>query len=184
MKGSPPAAGGPLTSKPTRLSTFGCATASAFLLPAVPSGRNRQEERDGQRPELTMAQQVAQAVMAFQQRTTGHAPKAVTVVLSEDTLVVTLHEALSPAEKDMAKSPAGAAKVQEFHRQLFANSADSLREEIKRITGVEVREAAAEVEPTTGAVVQAFTSGTMVQVFQLAQSILADTWNGKERGAE
>ena len=93
--------------------------------------------------ESTMARQVAQAVMAFQQRTTGHAPKAITVVLSQDTLVVTLHEALSPAEKDMAKkSPAGAAKAQEFHRQLFSNSSQSLLDEIQRITGVEVRQAA------------------------------------------
>ena len=129
------------------------------------------------RPEATMAQQVAQAVMSFQEKTTGHAPKAVTVVLSQDTLVVTLHEALSPAERDLAKSPAGAAKVQEFHRQLFTISSESLREEIKRITGVEVREAVAEIETSTGAVVCAFASGTMVQVFQLAQGILADTWN-------
>ena len=128
-------------------------------------------------PRSTMAQQVAQAVVAFQERTTGHAPKAVTVVLSQDTLVVTLHGALSPAEKDMAKSPAGAATVQEFHRQLFSNSSQSLREEIQRITGVDVREAVAEVEPSTGAVVCAFASGTMVQVFQLARGILADAWN-------
>ena len=94
----------------------------------------------------TMAQQIAQAAIAFEQRRTGHVPKSVTVVLSEDTLVITLHEALSPAEKALAKSPAGAAQVQEFHRQLFANSSDSLRQEIKRITGMEVREATAEVE--------------------------------------
>ena len=67
----------------------------------------------------TVAEQVAQAVNAFQQQRTGHLPKAVTVVLSEDTLVVTLHEALSPAEKALARTPAGAAQVQEFHRQLF-----------------------------------------------------------------
>ena len=60
--------------------------------------------------------------------------------------------------------------MQEFHRQLFTNSSDSLRQEIKRITGVEVREATAEVEPTTGTVVQAFTTGTVVQVFLLAQA--------------
>jgi uncharacterized protein YbcI len=131
------------------------------------------------KPNLTMAQQVAQAAIAFQRQRTGHAPKAVTVVLSEDTLVVTLHGALTPAEEAVVKkSPAGAAQVQEFHRQLFADSSDSLRKEIKRITGVKVREAAAEVEPTTGAVVHAFTSGTMVQVFQLAQGVPADTWNG------
>ena len=137
------------------------------------------------KPKLTMAQQVAQAAIAFQRQRTGHAPQAVTVVLSEDTLVVTLHGALTPAEEAVArKSPAGAAQVQEFHRQLFATSSDSLREEIKRITGVKVREAAAEVEPTTGAVVHAFTSGTMVQVFHLAHGILAGTWNGKDRGAK
>src|SRR5438067_5461750 len=96
----------------------------------------------------TMAEQVAQAARDFQQQRTGHIPKAVTVVLSNDTLVITLHEALSPAERALAKSAAGAAQVQEFHRQLFADSADSLREAIKRITGVQVREVAAEVETT------------------------------------
>jgi uncharacterized protein YbcI len=117
--------------------------------------------------ELTIAQKVAQAASAFQQQRTGHAPSAVTVVLSEDTLVVTLHEALTPAEKVLSRSPDGAAQVQEFHRQLFQNSLDSLREEISRITGRKVRQAVAEVEPTTGAVFHAFTTGTMVQVFLL-----------------
>jgi uncharacterized protein YbcI len=102
----------------------------------------------------------------------------VTVVLSQETLVITLHGVLSPAEEALARSPVGAAKVQEFHRQLFANSAESLRQEIKDITGVDVREAVAEVETTTGTVVQVFTTGTTVQVFQLAQSISADAWNG------
>lgn len=129
------------------------------------------------KPELTMAQQVAKVVMAFQKDLTGYAPKAVTVVLSKDTLVVTLHGALSPAEKDMAKTAAGAATVQEFHRQLFSNSSQKLREEIQKITGVEVREALAEVEPMTGAVVCAFASGTMVQVFQLTQDIPLAAWN-------
>jgi len=132
------------------------------------------------KPQPTMAQQIAQAAVAFQQRMTGHAPKAVTVVLSQDTLVVTLHGALSPAEKALAQSPAGAAQVQEFHRQLFASAAGSLRQEIKRITGVEVREATAEIEGTTGTVVQVFTAGTMVQVFQLAQSVPAGSWSGTE----
>ena len=130
----------------------------------------------------TMAEQVAQAVSAFQERRTGYPPKAVTVVLSEDTLVVTLHDALSPAEKALASTPEGAVQVQEFHRQLFKSSADLLRQEIKRITGVAVGEAAAEVETTTGAVVHAFTTGMMVQVFQLAGRISAETWNNSRLG--
>ncbi len=123
-----------------------------------------------------MAQQVANAAIALQKQRTGHAPQAVTVVLSDHTLVITLHGALTPAERAMASTPGGAAKVQEFHRQLFANSSDSIREEIKRITGVNVREAIAEVEMNTGAVVHAFTSGTMVQVFLLADGIPEDKW--------
>jgi uncharacterized protein YbcI len=126
----------------------------------------------------TMAQQIAQAASAFEKLRTGHGPKSVTVVLSEETLVVTLHGALSPAEKALAQTPAGAAQVQDFHRQLFNESADTLRREIKRITGVEVREATAEVETKTGTVVHVFTTGTMVQVFLLAQAMPADTWNG------
>jgi len=69
--------------------------------------------------------------------------------------------------------------VQEFHRQLFVNTAETLRQEIRNITGVEVREANAEVETTTGTVVQVFTTGTMVQVFQLAGSVPAETWSSK-----
>lgn len=119
-------------------------------------------------PEIqNIAQQVAEVARAFQKARTGHEPVAVTVVMSGETLVITMHGALTPAEQMMAREPLGAAKVQDFHRQLFANDSQSLRDEIKRITGVDVREAAAEVETSTGAVVHAFTSGTMVQVFML-----------------
>jgi uncharacterized protein YbcI len=60
----------------------------------------------------------------------------VSVVLSGDTLVVTLHGALSPAEQAMALTAVGAAKLQEFHRELFLNASDTLRDEIKQITGI------------------------------------------------
>ena len=133
-------------------------------------------------PISTVAREIAQAALSFEEQQTGRVPKSVTVVLSEETLVITLHEALSPAEHALAKSPGGAAQVQEFHRQLFADSADSLRQEIKRITGVEVREAAAEVEPTTGTVVKVFTTGTKVQVFLLARGVAADSWSGNRHG--
>jgi uncharacterized protein YbcI len=137
------------------------------------------------RSKSTMARQIAQAAIAFEQRRTGsHVPKSVTVVLSEGTLVITLHDALSPAEKALAKSPAGAAQVQDFHRQLFTNSADTLRQEIKRITGVEVREATAEVEMSTGTVVKVFTTGTVVQVFLLAAGVVADSWSGSASAAQ
>ena len=134
------------------------------------------------KPNSTMARQIAQAASLFEQLRTGNTPKSVTVVLSDTTLVITLHGALSEAEKALAKSPEGAAQIQHFHRQLFANASESLRQEIKRITGVEVREATAEVEPTTGTVVGVFTSGTTVQVYLLAESVPTETWTGSRPG--
>jgi hypothetical protein len=61
---------------------------------------------------------------------------------------------------------------------LFASSFEELRQEIQRITGVEVRQAAAEVEPKTGTVVKAFTTGAVVQVFLLSESVPAGAWSG------
>ena len=128
-------------------------------------------------PTLTMAQQIAEAACKSERSRTGLGPQAVTVVLSHDTLVITLHGALSPAERSLASTPAGAAQVQEFHRELFATSCESMRREIARITGVDVREATAEVETATGTVVHVFTTGTLVQVYLLDQSIAPEVWN-------
>ena len=118
--------------------------------------------------DTAMAKLIAEAANQFQFDTTGHNPKAVTVVLSDETLVITLHEALTPAEKALSQTSTGATQVQDFHRELFAASSESLRVAIEKITGRNVREAAAEVEPATGSIVHAFTSGTMVQVFLLS----------------
>jgi uncharacterized protein YbcI len=130
----------------------------------------------------SVAQQIAQSAIAFHQQRTGHEPQSAAVVLSGDTLLITLHGALSPAEKALAQSPAGAARLQEFHRQLFTTSADGLRQEIKRITGVEVREGSAEIEPTSGTVVQVFKTGAMVQVFLLSEGVPAGNWSGNASG--
>ena len=91
----------------------------------------------------TVAEQIAHAVCIFQRLATGHTPRAVSVVLSTDTLVVTLHEALTPAERAVFQSENGAARVREFHQHLFANSSRSLRQEIQFITGLHVRDATA-----------------------------------------
>jgi len=113
------------------------------------------------------SKELAQIALAMQSERTGHTPKAVTVVASDETVVLTLHEALTPAEKILARTESGATKVEQYHRALFAVSCDELRKEIQRLTGRRVREAAVVVEPATGAIVHAFTSGTVVQIFQL-----------------
>ena len=59
----------------------------------------------------TMAEQVAQAAIAIGERRTRHAAKSVNVMLSDNTLVITPHGALSPAETALDKTAAGSAKV-------------------------------------------------------------------------
>jgi len=72
--------------------------------------------------------------------------------------------------------------VQTFHRQLFSTSSERLQKEIKRITGVEWRKAVVEVEPTTGAVVQAFTRSDEVQIFCLAPGVPRNSPSGRGSG--
>jgi uncharacterized protein YbcI len=127
-----------------------------------------------------MAKQVALAAIAFEEQKTGRVPRSVTAVMSDETLVITLHAALSPAERDLAKTSEGAAQVQEYHQQLFNDSGESLRNEIKRITGVQVREAAVQLDPGTGIMVKAFTSGTVVQVFLLADRVASSGWTERD----
>jgi hypothetical protein len=65
-------------------------------------------------------------------------------------------------------------------------SSDSLRQEINqinRITGMKVREATAELEPASGAVVQAFTTGTVVQVFLLGGEAPTESWRSGDQAA-
>ena len=124
----------------------------------------------------SMAQQIAQTAIAFETKRLGRKPTSVTVVLGGDTLVITMHGVLSPAEKALAASPAGAAQLQEFHHQLFKVSSNPLREEIERITGLEICEAAAKDNAT--AAVQVFAVGTVVQMFLLAGRLPADSWDG------
>ena len=128
-------------------------------------------------PQPAMAERIAQAARDFQRRITGHAPEDVKVVLNDKTLVITLYEALTAAERALSQSSEGAARVREFHQQLFAMSAGFLREEIANITGVPVHEAITQVATQPGSIVQVFTSGTMVQVFELAQAIPTESWN-------
>ena len=109
----------------------------------------------------TISRQVARAVSTFERWRTNHSREWTVVFLNEGTVVIALHASLTPAENALAQSPAGTGEVREFHQQLFADLAATLFRKIKTITGMEVRHVAAEIEPTTGSVVQLFTTDTL-----------------------
>ena len=111
---------------------------------------------------------IAQAVRAFETRRTKHGRKWVAVFLNEDTIVIALYGSLTAAEHALARSPAGATQVREYHRQLFVNASAPLLRKIKRITGMGVCDTTAEIEPSTNSVVQFFTTDTVGKDFPLA----------------
>jgi len=124
----------------------------------------------------SMAQQIAQTAIDFEEQRLGRRPKSVTVVLGGDTLVITMHGVLSRAEMTLAENSVGAAKLLEFHQELFNHSSEPLRREIKKITGLELCEMG---KVKAVAAVQVFPTGTVVQVFLLHGRIPdADHWNG------
>ena len=122
----------------------------------------------------TMAEQIGLAASAFEQIRTGHVPKSVTVVLNEDTLVITLRGVLTRAERVLANTEEGAAWVREYHRRLMTSASSSLVDEIKRITGI----AAHESDAIQGEAVPLFEIGAIVHVFVLRASIPLTAWHG------
>ena len=79
---------------------------------------------------LHISQQLAHVASVLQQQRTGLAPKAVTAVLSEDTLVVTLHDALAATiEAVLEAQESHAAHVTAAYRLTFDQQADAYRVE-------------------------------------------------------
>jgi uncharacterized protein YbcI len=161
-------------SKPTwKTALAGCSPTSVFFV-------FRHRRCGGRTIPMTqphsMAQQIAQTAITFEEQRLGRRPKSVTVMLGGDTLVITMHGVLSRAEMILAENSVGAAKLLEFHQELFNHSSEPLRQEIKRITGLELCEIG---KVKAVAAVQVFPTGTVVQVFLLHGRIPdADHWNG------
>lgn len=120
---------------------------------------------DSEHPD-SVTDQIAQAVWDFEQEHAGHNPRAGSVILSDDILMIKLHEALTPAEMLLADTAVGAGWSHEVHNHLFPSASDSLWNEIERITGRRLCEVA-EADARTAAIQYEFSTGTLVQVFQL-----------------
>lgn len=116
-----------------------------------------------------MARRVARAACDFDQRLTGRVAQFVTAVLTDDTLVVSIHGVLSPSEHRRAASRSGAAEVREQHCRQLADSLGALRQHIKQAIGLDVCGATAEIEGASGLLVKTFTTSTGVALYLAAQ---------------
>lgn len=120
----------------------------------------------------TIAQQLARSACVSEKRQAIHGRNWVVVFLNEKTIVIALHGTLTAAEKAQFQSPAGAARVREFHRQLFEDKSAPLIGQIKRLTGMEVLGTTAEFELKTSSVVHLITTNTVGEKF--LQGITSD----------
>jgi hypothetical protein len=87
------------------------------------------------------AQQIVRAASASQDQSTDGAPESVTIDLGDDTLVITLHEVFSPAQRT-PKDGTDDAQMQEIYRQFIADALASLRQHMKRLADESVPKAA------------------------------------------
>ena len=111
--------------------------------------------------------QLAEIASVQHQLRTGHPPKQVDVAFAGDALVMVLHDALTTAEKKLAQDPQAGDQLQAFHRELFLNSSNTMKQEIARVTGRAVRETVSELETGAGSLVYAPMTGVMIQVYML-----------------
>ena len=122
-----------------------------------------------------MAQQIARSTIAFGEQRLCRKPISATVVLGGYSMVIAMHGVLTSAEQTLVTSSTGTTQVREFQKQLHQLFVNPLRQEIWRITGLELRQVA---KAETTAAVKVFSVGTVVLTFLLAGRLPSETWSG------
>jgi len=124
-------------------------------------------------PTAHLARRVAQAIGAFEHVLLGRAPRSVTVVASDNRLVVSLHESFSPLERHVAAAADGCCRVEDFHHDLFESSHEALVHHVRHSTGIGLDAGLVHVDAATGSVLKTFTTEPSVELFLLGQGLPA-----------
>ena len=81
---------------------------------------------------------IRNAVIKFEQEFMGRGPSDVKAFIVRDIILVRLKGVLTPAERQLAKSPEGVEMVKRMRQNLIAQGRESLAGEVTAITGVNV----------------------------------------------
>lgn len=81
---------------------------------------------------------VRNAIIKFEQEFMGRGPEEVRAFILRDIIVVRLKGVLTPAERQLAKSPDGIEMVRRLRHQLISQGRDRLCGQIEDITGATV----------------------------------------------
>lgn len=81
---------------------------------------------------------IRNAVIKFEQEFMGRGPSDVRAFIVRDIILVRLKGVLTPAERQLAKSPEGVEMVKRMRQNLIAQGREGLASEITALTGVGV----------------------------------------------
>ncbi len=81
---------------------------------------------------------IRNAVIKFEQEFMGRGPSDVKAFIVRDIILVRLKGVLTPAERQLAKSPEGVEMVKRMRQNLIAQGRESLASEVMALTGTNV----------------------------------------------
>ena len=97
-----------------------------------------------------LEQQIAEAVMSFQQTQLTVTCESITVDLHSDHVVATLCGATCPAEQACARDKQSRGRLEELHDEVFNAAKPILEARIREILGREVRRSGSTSTPRRG----------------------------------
>lgn len=111
-----------------------------------------------------MENAIRNAVIKFEQEFMGRGPDEVRAFVVRDLVVVRLKGVLTPAERQLAKTPEGVEMVKRLRQTLIAQGRDKLCEQIGEITGAKIMGLFTDIDVQLGERVFVFTMDRDIQM--------------------
>lgn len=100
---------------------------------------------------------IRNAVIKFEQEFMGRGPSDVKAFIMKDIILVRLKGVLTPAERQLAKSPEGIEMVRRMRQTLISQGRDSLTKEITNLIEVKILGIFTDIDTQVGERVFVFT---------------------------
>ncbi|MBK9946986.1 MAG: DUF2294 domain-containing protein [Nitrospira sp.] len=104
-----------------------------------------------------MENAIRNAIIKFEQEFMGRGPEEVKAFVVRDLVVVRLKGVLTPAERQLAKTPDGVDMVKRLRQTLIAQGRDKLCEQVSDITGAKILTLFTDIDVQIGEKIFVFT---------------------------
>ena len=112
---------------------------------------------ENERTKAEMEVAIRNAIIKFEQDFMGRGPTDVRAFIVRDLVVVRLKGVLTPAERQLAKTPDGVDMVKRIRQTLIAQGRERLVEQVSDITGAKVMALFMDIDAQIGEKVLVFT---------------------------